>query len=71
MSKLLDYLNHLDQNADARAAHVSDPAKAMSDFGLNEDEQKALASGDKSVVAKASGIDEGELPTIEITESLY
>jgi len=71
MSKLLDYLNHLDQNADARAAHVSDPVKAMTDFGLSQSEQKALASGDKSAVAQASGIDEQDLPTIEITESLY
>jgi hypothetical protein len=29
MSKLLDYLNHLDKNADARTAHAADPATSM------------------------------------------
>ena len=53
MSKLLDYINHLDKNADARTAHAADPAGCMTNFGLTQDEQEALQSRDrdrKSVV---------------------
>jgi hypothetical protein len=56
MSKLLDYLNHLDKNADARTAHAADPATSMTNFGLTQDEQDALRSGDKQRIADACGI---------------
>jgi hypothetical protein len=39
MSKLLDYLNYLDQNADAREAFAANPVAAMDSFGLNEEEK--------------------------------
>ena len=56
MSKLLDYLNHLDKNADARDAHAADSTGSMTNFGLSQDEQDALNSGDKQQVADACGI---------------
>ena len=67
MSKLLDYLNHLDQNADACAAHEQNPQKAMTDFGLSPVEQQAMQSGDKEQVAVLVGISSVELPSPEIS----
>jgi len=65
MSKLLDYLNHLDKNADARDAHAADPTTAMTNFGLTQDEQDALMSGDRQRVADACGIALDDLPAPE------
>ncbi|MFZ6847221.1 hypothetical protein [Undibacterium sp. RuRC25W] len=67
MAKLLDYLNHLDQNADARTAHAKDPTHAMTKYGLTHEEQATFNSGDKVKVAHAVGIKPAELPTIEVT----
>lgn len=64
MSTLLDYLNHIDSNATAIAAHNADPAEYMTQFGLNAAEQQAFMSGDKAVIAALIGIDPAELPKI-------
>jgi hypothetical protein len=64
MSKLLDYLNHLDKHADARAAHAADPGTSMTNFGLTQNEQDALMSGDKQRVADACGIALDAMPAI-------
>lgn len=66
MSKLLDYLNHLDKNADARDAHVADAAAAMTNFGLSQDEQDAVASGSKQKIAEACGVPATQLSVIHI-----
>lgn len=68
MSKLLDYLNHIDQNAPARAAHMQNPQKAMTDYGLSQPEQDAVQSGSKDQVAKVLGISSAALSTIEIPQ---
>ncbi|MFZ6753789.1 hypothetical protein ACO0KY_10500 [Undibacterium sp. Dicai25W] len=68
MSKLVDYLNHLDQNADASAAHAKDPHAAMTHFGLSHEEQAAIKSGNKSHVAKVAGIAEADVPSIQSTD---
>jgi len=68
MARLLDYLNHLDQNADAVSAHKQDPQKAMTDFGLSADEQQAMLSGDKEQVANLIGINSDDLPVVEIPQ---
>ncbi|CAN5825265.1 hypothetical protein BH11PSE12_BH11PSE12_14130 [soil metagenome] len=65
MSKLLDYINTLDKDAVAREAHKKDPVAAMKTFGLSEEEQTALLSGDKKKVAALVGVDEDSLPTIQ------
>ena len=65
MSKLLDYINLLDKDATARAAHAQDPVAAMTQFGLNSSEQQAMQSGDKTAVANSIGIDVNALPTIQ------
>ena len=64
MSKLLDYLNHLDQNADARDAHFKDSESAAKDFGLTDDEHAALISGDKEKIASIIGVTADALPAI-------
>lgn len=64
MSTLLDYLNHLDSNATAIAAHNADPAAYMTQFGLNANEQQTFMSGDKAAMASLIGIDASELPLI-------
>ena len=64
MSTLLDYLNHIDSNATAIAAHNADPAVYMTQFDLNAAEQQAFMSGDKAVIAALIGIDPAELPKI-------
>lgn len=66
MSKLLDYLNHLDRDATAREAHQKDPQASMKQFGLSADEQKTLMSGDTTAVANLAGIDPSNLPKINI-----
>jgi hypothetical protein len=71
MSKLLDYLNHLDKNADARTAHAADPATSMTNFGLTQDEQDALLSGDKQRMADACGIALEAMPAPHILNGTY
>jgi hypothetical protein len=66
MPGILDYLNHVDQDANARAAHQQNPQKAMADFGLSQPEQQAMLSGDKEQVAHVLGISSDELPSMEI-----
>lgn len=55
MSKLLAYLNLLDKDSAASAAHADDPMAAMAGFGLNDEEQAAMASGDADAIAKLTG----------------
>jgi hypothetical protein len=71
MSKLLNYLNHLDKNAEAREAFNKDSKAAMAHHGLTGEEQAALLAGDKTAVAKLLGIDAAELPTIEVVHDVY
>lgn len=71
MSKLLDYLNHLDSNATAVTAHNADPAAAMTQFGLNAVEQQALMSGDPAAIASAAGIDVADMPKTQISNGEY
>jgi len=66
MSKLLDYINHLDQNADAREAHAAFPTTSMTNFGLSKDEQEALLSGDKQRIADAIGLSADDMTVIHI-----
>lgn len=68
MSKLLAYLNHLDQNADARDTHEQDSQQAMTSFGLTAEEQQAVQSGDKEQVAKLVGVSSAQLPVIVISQ---
>lgn len=67
MSKLVKYLNHLDGNADAREAHNTDAKAAMRNFGLSQEEQDAMHSGDKTRVAAVAGLSSEELPSPEVT----
>lgn len=71
MSKLLDYLNHLDKNADARNAHAADPAGSMTNFGLSQDEQNALISGSKQKVADACGIPVQEMKALIVPQTPF
>jgi hypothetical protein len=66
MSKLLDYINHLDKNSDARATHAADPKAAMAQFGLTDAEQQAALSGDKVAISKLAGVDlkDGDPPQV-------
>ncbi len=68
MSRLIDYLNILDQDANARDAHEAAPLDAMRNFGLSSDEQRALLSGDKVQVAQLLGIGPDDLPIPEIPQ---
>jgi hypothetical protein len=71
MSKLLDYLNHLDKNADARDAHAADPVGSMTNFGLSQDEQDAALSGSKQQLADACGIPVQELVAIILPQTPF
>lgn len=57
MSKLLGYLNLLDTDSEARAAHAADPKAAMTQFGLSDAEHEAVLSGDKEAIGKLAGVD--------------
>jgi hypothetical protein len=67
MSKLLDYLNHLDSNAAVIAAHNADPSATMTQFGLDATEQQTFMSGDKTAIAALAGIDVTDLPKVNVT----
>lgn len=71
MSKLLDYLNLLDKDAAAREAFAKDPQAAMTQYGLNDAEQKALLSGNRTVIAKLVGVDVAALPVPQIGQTDY
>ncbi|HEY8024262.1 MAG TPA: hypothetical protein VIF60_06835 [Burkholderiaceae bacterium] len=71
MSKLLDYINHLDKNSDARNAHAADPAGHMTSYGLSQDEQDALLSGDKQRVADAIGIPAHQIQALHIPDTPF
>ena len=64
MSKLLDYLNILDQDASAREAFAADPHAAMTQNGLSSAEQQALMSADKTAIANLTGADEDDMAVI-------
>lgn len=66
MSKLLDYLNLLDSDAAAVAAHNADPAAAMTQFGLSANEQQTFMSGDMNAIATLTGIDPTQFPKVQV-----
>ncbi len=70
MSKLLNYLNHLDKDAAAREAHNKDPKAAMKKHGLSDAEQTAMMSGDKKKVADLLGISADALPAYIMPPSI-
>jgi len=71
MSKLLDYLNHLDSNANAVTAHNADPIAAMTQFGLDSAEQQALTSWNKAAIAQLTGVAVDQFPTPQIGNTDY
>lgn len=71
MSRLLDYLNLLDKDSAAGAAHADDPHAAMAGFGLNDAEQAAVHSGDTEQVAKLAGVDASALPPPQYPQDPY
>ena len=71
MSKLLEYINVLDKNAAARAAHHARPAVSMSAFGLTADEQQAVSVGDRQSLANAIGIAHMEMPALHVPDTVF
>ncbi len=71
MSNLLNYLNTLDKDADAREAHNADPQASMANFGLLDHEQQAVLSGDPAAIAHAAGIDVAAMPATQIGNATY
>lgn len=71
MSNLLNYLNTLDKDAEAREAHNADPQAAMANFGLLDHEQQAVLSGDHAAMANAAGIDAAQMPSAQITNGEF
>lgn len=57
MSNLLNYLNLLDTDSAARAAHAADPKAAMTQFGLSDAEHASVLSGDRAAIGKLAGVD--------------
>ena len=53
---LIEYLNSIDSNANMLESHKTDPVVAMTNFGLNSEQQAALLSGNRVVVATVVGI---------------
>lgn len=71
MSNLLNYLNTLDKDAEARDAHNADPQAAMASFGLLDHEQQAIMSGDPTALANAAGIDVSQMPLPQIANGEF
>jgi hypothetical protein len=66
MSKLLDFMNHVDKNAEARFASAAVTLTLMASFGLSQVEQDAFLSGDPQNVASAIGMPASEITVIHI-----
>mgnify|MGYP001565966480 CR=1 FL=1 len=71
MSKLLKYINLLDQDAAAREAHNQSPQASMEQHGLNAEEQQGLMSGDHAAMAKLAGVDATELHMTQSSNGEY
>ena len=71
MSKLLDYFNTLDKDASARDSHNNDAKAAMTKFGLSNEEQTAVVSGDNKKIAALVGVSESSVPQIDVTHDSY
>ena len=65
MSKLVEYLNALDSDAELKAAHDADPEGTMADYGLTDEEIAAVMSGDDSTITKASGVEVDSASSIQ------
>lgn len=68
MPDLLTYLNLLSKDSNVQAAHNNDPHAAMTNFGLSQDEQAALLSGNRAVVAQLIGIQDNVYNAIDSIE---
>ncbi len=71
MSNLLAYLNLLDKDSAAGAAHSADPNAAMTQFGLNDAEQSAFMAGDKDAIAKLAGVDATSIQPPQVTNAPF
>lgn len=54
MSKLAEYLNILDSNAEQQAVYESNPEKSMRSFGFNDAEISNILAGDLSGLVASS-----------------
>ena len=66
MSKLLDFMNYVDKNADARFASAAVTLTLMVSFGLSQVEQNAFLSGDRQQVASAIGMSVVDMTVIHL-----
>lgn len=69
MSSLVDLLRKLGQDPTLAQEFEKDPDAVMSRFELNEEERKALQSGDLETIKRVSGL--SELHTTNKTVTAY
>ncbi|WP_150005600.1 hypothetical protein [Iodidimonas muriae] len=56
MSKLLDFMAKLGEDAEYRAHYIADPDGTMKAFGLTDAECKMICTCDMEGIKKASGV---------------
>ena len=59
-TRLLDFMIELGENAELLQSYISDPEKALDDFGLDEDEQAALLSGDEDRIREILSVQKND-----------
>ncbi len=65
MSRLVDLLRDLGNDADLCEAFKADPDAVCDRYGLDDDQKAALKAGDVEAVKKAAG-----LPTVSLTNGI-
>jgi len=71
MSKLLEYINVVDKNAVARAAHNAAPVESMAAFGLSVDEREAVLLSDNRRLAAALGMRHVDIPAMHTPNTVF
>lgn len=57
MSKLLEFMIKLGEDAELRARYVKSPKTTMKDFGLTDEESVMMLDGDIGAIREALGVE--------------
>lgn len=55
MKKLIEFIENIATDPDLQRSYAADPERALRDYGLAEEEIKAVLSGDKKQVEALTG----------------
>ena len=70
MSRILEFMNQLDQDASLRASQHQDPVATMKRFGLSNTESQLMLGGVIKDIAFSMGIVEMDFHAIDIPQAV-